>query len=771
MSPAALIERHFDSHFYSGVLGSFYGATGRVLRKNNRIAVIWLLVDHIMLLFQSAVYVNIWRGRAGDRRLIYSSLSLQDRAFLDFHELASDTRDSDIDMIESSGIGLAASIRDLRPGRSPEDALFPDFLDKHSARLIVQDLLEYADSLIRDIEFEPEDLEVGHASTSPVQKFDAESVKILDLAIGSVIDTVGRCRLTKPVSGDGVNLFAVVRHPSGTRLVEVPEQRRSGASAIAKYPYSPRLVPSAEQCERLQGAGGDPDQLRLPLSDGQRSIADTPLMQGAVDFGFSRERFDNKWDRQYYGESPAGKDRKELESLFLRTELGIPRSGSDEAENIFYVPVHLGGFPWIAIFTFHRGRRSKDSMMRNLFFYRDLLPPLAETLSLSVQAAFATHLISEGARSYAVNLGKPAFIGDTNEKWKGVCALYPYQSIQLTRSETAFRVETEAQQALWLHIDEGYRFLEFRTLDAKMLGVRVGRALDVARLQQEHVYDRVHGDTLFVLSHQIGKLFQESGIVGLRTTSGDLAQRAIKNRVLLAWGMAEACTPLKSGSFPERWFKGKPRTDPDRDLERTLLSVVQFYLGAVSANLNPRIAIGIAAWNQPYRRYGADEVREWLTIDPVSLSPFGRDEGGKRGTLAVTIGLAELLRNAAHYIVQSHRWLLDESQMGTREPECLRVRLMPSSDDLATISIVVENVTLGVERLNSGTLAKIREVENHVLVSDGHAVVQTSPPEFISDEEQGKFAWLQGKWTYHYRRLEESTAQWRRRPPDDDFER
>lgn len=112
----------------------------------------------------------------------------------------------------------------------------------------------------------------------------------------------------------------------------------------ACYGYTARVFLTPTQARERGLTQQEMDTLG-PLGQGARAIADTPLTSGIIDIGLPGERdaLKNPNSREHYPQTTAR--LKELEDKIY---------GPDwRSESIFYVPVHIGGIPWLALFSFH----------------------------------------------------------------------------------------------------------------------------------------------------------------------------------------------------------------------------------------------------------------------------------------------------------------------------------------------------------------------------------------------------------------------------------
>jgi len=273
-----------------------------------------------------------------------------------------------------------------------------------------------------------------------------------------------------------LNLFCVVQFalPEGTmRQVALPHPSLASIS----FPYTAALLPS-ESLERYvlhawdhadldakariasyqeeDWRNIDPIHLlRRPLGPGARSIADSVFMSGVADFGQTKER-NLLRGRDKTPESGTDRARAELESLIYR-----PYTKSNYT--IFYVPIHVGGCPWLALFRFcsaNRATESDEAFWASYYFVRDVIPTLADRLRLAAEEAYAetlSRLLIEEIAAGPIQLAERI-----NQKWLEASAVYPFHTMLLSSipdNEDVIRMPDG--QKFWL-MDEPNRHEGFR---------------------------------------------------------------------------------------------------------------------------------------------------------------------------------------------------------------------------------------------------------------------------------------------------------------------
>ncbi len=761
-------EEKFFAHLHSGILDSFSGSCGRLLRAGHANAAIWLLVDHIILLFQLPIYLNLAVREGARWQLVYSSLPDPDRAFLGLP-----AADEEVEHIESTFVvytkdrHLAVGVFAL-PSASPArkiDGLLPP-TETRAIRETISELLhrfrDEADGNILKTDWQ------SYVASTRLRESDTTSapkkpdVVKLQSAVGSVLDAVGKSRLTESASGRGTNLFAVARFPARARSVVPPKaplapQLRSRARV--DYQYSLKLLLSPEQCDWLRAHNEDPEHLSEPIPYGSRSIADTPIAQGNVDFSVRNERRrDFPGARQYYSSWPAeSKARKTAEDSLY--QLAFDGDDATGEETLFYVPVHLSGIPWLALFTFNRGSRGQESMMRNYHLYRDLVPLLSESVSLACQNAFGESLADAATSAFEEKRGLSDFIDVANEGWQLLSGLYPYGAPRLSREgPISDKIDIGLPYSLFLSFAQPNEILPYRTLNVLRTKTTVIDSLQKAALRLRSGYHQVYKDALFVFGHQAGKLFQESGLTGFTPSIDDVSSQRMKNRLFLAWGMAEAIRALKyeEEGLSKDWFDSSLSTSVSlKEAIETAISICRFYIAGAAATLDKRLPIRLSGPELAEEITVADTHR-WLSKEIVSLCPLRSEQAGKLGTLALTFGLAELIRNAFHHVLTNSSELL--VALADQEISGAVVDVSIGSAGNTSVRVIIKNRMWADESLRVDTLRRIQEIERSVFAFKGKRFVQSSAPE--RDTEDEDITWAVASWEFDFDHVMSMVRSW-----------
>lgn len=258
------------------------------------------------------------------------------------------------------------------------------------------------------------------------------------------------------------------------------------------------LTPSQKEavqrwCEQCSRRGSDKCDFRqdpmkcvaaleTPLGPRSRSIADAVFCSGVVDFG--RKVSEEGWD--IAGDEP-DRQRQEIEKLVFGA-LNTERRGKP---TVFYVPIHVGGTPWAAAFTFTEALPEKHdrSWRHNYNLYRDVIPKAAAHIRTEakqvflkiIEKKFLEHLRSSRASG-------AAFASAISQKWGLAAQVYPFDYPEMilaergeSKSEGGIRIDVPRIGRFNLAIKENRFFrrqVQYGLLDSKEVLEACNRTLD-----------------------------------------------------------------------------------------------------------------------------------------------------------------------------------------------------------------------------------------------------------------------------------------------------
>ena len=164
--------------------------------------------------------------------------------------------------------------------------------------------------------------------------------------------------------------------------------------------------------------------LEQPLGRGARSIADLVFSSGITSFGRTagESNFDASENHSHEGETADDVRRK------------VERCVYPEARSLIYSPIHVGGAPWLALFTLTP--EGIDPWYHNYSFYRNTVQKLAGIIRLRSRAVYLDLVAGElvdHLSKYPLPLQGTEFVSAINETLRNIAQVYPFPYLQLER--------------------------------------------------------------------------------------------------------------------------------------------------------------------------------------------------------------------------------------------------------------------------------------------------------------------------------------------------
>ena len=249
-----------------------------------------------------------------------------------------------------------------------------------------------------------------------------------------------------------------------------------------------------------------------------------------------------------------------------------------------------------------------------------------------------------------------------------------------------------------------------------------------------------------VLAHHSGKLFQESGLVGLATEEAidpDVV-RGVARRLWPAWGIAEATRIMKTAGtgVPSDWLPANDPASlnipPENKIIEQLYGLCRFYLSG-----------WLIDWPGHWQVSLGDELLNVEQLRPSGglpvLFPFLEDDK-QAGTTAATVGLAELVRNIRHYLSQSRRQVKRALRSGKLSQPLLRIRCSYRPPAFE-VNLLYPLMSTEAAHSASRTISTIQQFERQLLLIRGKAIAETHQVAIVDELPDG---WVLGKakWTY-----------------------
>lgn len=675
--------------FEDAVVDGFYGACGRVLSDHAPDAVtpvLWLLLDHALLLLQAPVFLTATLfNDAGNACRRFSSLSPQDKAFLQVDP--------------TTGVVVARSNADADGFRveltliqRPHGEAYAElYLDMAAAQRGCQRLL---DAECRRVVSALRRLKENH----PPDPSGCEALVIRKDVWERLFDRIGKSLdpIINEFSGSrffprdchGVRrLFVAPRQPFTNDHWEGETALRIvyGAGGMpALYPYTARVFLTPGQVQERDGLSWSDVKQLLPLCQAERSVADTPLTSGIIDFGFIDERRSTEGvSREHYQKhGPSVAERKSIETI-------IYGEGADK-ESIFYVPIHIGGLPWVTLFSFHVESRegspgeSRLELLWNRFhIYRDLVPIIAEKASQAIVQAFVDALAETGREHLSQLADRDRFAREVTAGWREVCAAFPYGEVRLTIDSGDEVLELRrARQNLQFYLSiSGERHVAFRMLTAKalseQLAVRLQAAIEARRDERHTLMGLAAHEWVRKLSESISlseNVMEKSADLkeGVSDSTFSCRIDGVLDAICTLYGVLQSDRDLPWVMDKGGLLAGSIHFSDSPPEERDLLFLQDLFEFHARALLNAMPLSGVSvryhftAGLQPTRAYDVILRREepgiaavWNRIDrklrflgapwPLDAEANGARKDSQSLLSALTLGPRELLRNGLRH--------------------------------------------------------------------------------------------------------------------------
>ena len=248
-----------------------------------------------------------------------------------------------------------------------------------------------------------------------------------------------------------------------------------------------------------------------------------------------------------------------------------------------------------------------------------------------------------------------------------------------------------------------------------------------------------YSNLLGVFGHHVGTLFKTSGALKLWADPQQAPEvRHALNNLLPIWGVSQAISLHKkqgehdSQALPADWILPTCTGTPKDSLE-SLVSYV--YNSSAEPPFLPWSLDGDPIAERPLQ-----------SLPPLNDNPMVFDK-----TLALTIGLIEMLNNLRKYPLARGAGREDRRELSQLEP-CERAVLIEcgANDQQAWVNIEQPLVTTGQGQIpQSRSLERIRALESRLL----RGLVETGEARLIGTTSQEHIVRVGQRWTYFWGRL------------------
>jgi len=277
--------------------------------------------------------------------------------------------------------------------------------------------------------------------------------------------------------------------------------------------------------------------------------------------------------------------------------------------------------------------------------------------------------------------------------------------------------------------------------------------------EQREVLDKL----LFAFGHHLGNAFLEAGIWELeKEIVGETteARQARIERLKVIWSLPEATRIAKlEGVFPQKWLDDKKyavaangRLPADSISDDDMVAALEcLVLSVLRACVDPEKVCksepDLALRCQRRTKDGWTSI-DWQPIRAIpSIPPFRQDYIGGAGSLAVSLGLFELLRNVLTHLKGKGSLV---ATPGTRE---VLFRFSVQIDAPGTCSVSVYEPVQETDNLGSTTLSEIMFIEGHLLKNPSEEPICTTSGfqrTKHTDDLPHSCSWARATWTFYW---------------------
>jgi hypothetical protein len=798
--------------FANSILQSFIGSCGRHVRRDRGVqpASVWMFVDHVLLTFQEPVYVTIGIRDGSSFMPVYSNLSTQDRDFLGLRKLEDEqlTEEEDAVCIRARGDKIRIAVRYLpRDWPAGKGRMRPQGWDSQLSQDIVRELAEedtFSDMILKALEHIAGTKSASHIDqtydprhpNSDDAATDVENLyaNLISNRLAPLLDNLATCHLTQSPSGRYLNFFVVYRRP-GQRVVYPPRLRYDRVRTRIKYPFSAGILLTNEQRRQLREFGaGFPDDISSALGDSERSLSDTPLVGGNIDFSLTNEATSNRWSRSYHPRNASSETAIQrsaaenvLYSLAFDDMAPLPPQRA-----IFYIPIHLNGRPWFAIFRWFDSRQGKpdeiawefDKRIGNVHFYQDIASGIADAMGRATEEAYADAAARTIASAFELAGQGDRFVKTATDSLKALARWYPYDAIEIgqaslgTVSQTRYEPNLELPGLDWALTLKFRESSNYRPLNPELITENVERALQRVIWREAEAFNK----TLEVFGHNMGGLMQAAGFGEIAVAADDACRKlgdvpeahrlsrsiaCIESRTKLVQGFSEALRMRKTNGrgFPAQWFSNNTGKVDASAVVEAAERIALFHLWGRWRLERRWQRISIENENGE-NVYSVDDpyVVERAT-DLPDLPPFsepGREVDSRHaGTIVTSLGLAELIFNACDCVVRDLR----KNRPRALSPDIPRIHLRIASQGRGKdqcVKVAVINCSAHRPKVAPPKrINEVRQLEERYMRCDGLPVVETLPPSVTSKFKAASddLCWVEANWAYYFRRVISEKAE------------
>jgi len=288
-------------------------------------------------------------------------------------------------------------------------------------------------------------------------------------------------------------------------------------------------------------------RLEIPLGTNSRSIADSVFCSGLIDFS-----------AEMAGEGRDASSEPSLNDMLRREMEQCIYSQITASPHVFYIPVHVSGVPWLALFTLSPlpSRKTGDSLSwaHNYQVYRSLIPQITTRLRAGARQAYL-QLVGEALYRNLDGSDGHALIDRVNREWLLLTYVYPFSRLELLPQghDNAARLELPDKKTAWIHmhIDNRnfYRQVPFDLLDLQDVVAECRKRVDQFVLTRHRNVQTTKQEISLLTTHDLRSTLNNAVVDPLNEVISRLGPRpetiAIKEKIKDAKACVENyCTGL-----------------------------------------------------------------------------------------------------------------------------------------------------------------------------------------------------------------------------------
>ena len=397
---------------------------------------LYVFTDYILLYYQQPCFLAIWSEK--DHQIIFASLAECDKVrfnikpietWLEWATHSGDKYSVEIAKLKTKQIFLAVMPMDSNQSLRRQGAL-PELVNNDKIFYALEKSIKFAMSDGYEIQ-KPQ--KPGHLNDNWQQ--------LLAPLQNRLQNCIGKISESSFFKGEP-NLWCVVKHynisPEGRNvdghsfgytasILPTPAQSTSMRKAWEDTFREKTFLPERDLVQNYINSSSDIESfIQTPIGPNSRVIADSVFNSGCMDFGLPDERESRK--SRDFANDIQDKARGQLERIVYSSAHDAYKK---KTYNVFYVPVHVAGTPWLALYSFWDGESwGGESWDKCYLLYRDVIPAIAGRLRSAAQEAYidiVSEILGKALQDHSLSSALSMIKGNLDE----VACVYPFKVLSL----------------------------------------------------------------------------------------------------------------------------------------------------------------------------------------------------------------------------------------------------------------------------------------------------------------------------------------------------